>query len=492
MTAMSAGLRRYQNFIDGRFADSETGKFIAVENPSTGELVSEVPDSSVEDAREAIHAAERAQRGWERLSPMDRARYLHRIAALVSRDREHLARLISEEQGKTLDLALGSVDVTAAFFEYNAEWARRLDGEILTSDRADEIMLLFHQPIGVVAGISAWNFPLAILARKAAQALITGNTMVMKPSSLTPNNSVEFCKLVAEAELPNGVFNLVCGPGGVVGSEFASNPAVGMVSLTGSTETGHKIMEAASRNLTKVNLELGGSAPAIVMADADLDLAVRAIKLSRVQNTGQVCNCADRVYVDKRVAGEFTDRFAKAMAETTYGNPLVDSNLEMGPLVSLQQLEDVDRRVKQAVSDGATLLTGGSRDERRPDGYFYPATVLADCRQEMAIVREEIFGPVMPIVAFEDFDEAIALANDSDYGLTSSIYTRNLDLAMRACREIKFGETYVNRENGESIQGFHAGWRKSGMGGADGKHGIYENMKTHLVYIRYDTAAGAR
>ncbi|MGA2512871.1 MAG: aldehyde dehydrogenase [Candidatus Limnocylindrales bacterium] len=487
-----AELRRYQNFVDGRFVDAEAGRLITVENPSTGQVISQVPDSSVEDTREAIHAAERAQRDWERLSPVDRAEYLHQIAAVLRRDRDRHARVISEEQGKTLDLALASVDVTCAFFDYNAEWARRLEGEIATSDRADEVMLLFHQPIGVIGGIVAWNFPLAILARKTAPALVTGNTIVIKPSSLTPNNAAEFAKVVAEAGLPPGVFNLVCGSGGVVGNELASNPAIGMVSLTGSVETGSRIMEAASRNLIKVNLELGGSAPAIVMADADLDIAVTAIKLSRVQNTGQVCNCADRVYVDKRIADEFTDRFTKAMAETTYGDPLVDAGIEMGPLVSREQLEDVDRRVKRAIRDGATLLTGGTRDEKRPEGYFYPATVLADCRQDMAIVREEIFGPVMPIVTFSDFDEAIALANDSVYGLTSSIYTRNLDVAMRACREIKFGETYINRENGESIQGFHAGWRKSGLGGADGKHGIYENMKTHLVYLRYDTSADGR
>jgi lactaldehyde dehydrogenase / glycolaldehyde dehydrogenase len=483
-------LRRYQNYIDGRFVDAESRRLTTVENPSTGEIVSEVPDSSVEDTRGAIDAAVRAQPAWEKRSPIERAEYLHRIAGILRRDREHHARVISEEQGKTLDLARASVDVSAAFYEYNAEWARRLEGEIATSDRPDEIMLLFRQAIGVISGIIAWNFPLAILARKAAQAWITGNTMVAKPSNLTPNNAAEFARVCDEAGLPKGVFNLVCGSGGVVGHELASNPAIGMVSLTGSVETGTRIMEAAACNLTKVNLELGGSAPAIVMADADLDLAIEAIRQSRIQNTGQVCNCADRVYVDKRIADEFTDRFTKAMSATTYGNPLVDTGIEMGPLVSGQQLDDVHRRVAQAVADGATVLTGGKRDERRPEGYFYPATVIADCRQDMAIVREEIFGPVMPIVPFTDLDEAIALANDSIYGLTSSIYTRNVDVAMRACREIKFGETYINRENGESIQGFHAGWRKSGLGGADGKHGIYENMKTHLVYVRYDRSAG--
>jgi lactaldehyde dehydrogenase/glycolaldehyde dehydrogenase len=319
---------------------------------------------------------------------------------------------------------------------------------------------------------------------------LTGNTIVVKPSSLTPNCAGEFAKAVAEAELPPGVFNLVCGSGAVVGHELASNPAIGMVSVTGSVETGVRVMEAASKNIIKVNLELGGSAPAIVMADADLDLAVESIKGSRVVNTGQVCNCADRVYVDRRIADEFAERFAKAMSETPYGNPLVDEELEMGPLVSAEQLELVDNHVKKAIADGGTVLTGGMRAEDRPEGYFYPATVVANCRQDMAIVREEIFGPVMPIVAVGDLDEAIAFANDSDYGLTSSIYTKNIDVAMRASKELKVGETYINRENDEAMQGFHAGWRKSGIGGADGKHGVYENTLVHMVYIQYDASAG--
>jgi lactaldehyde dehydrogenase/glycolaldehyde dehydrogenase len=485
-----AQLRRYQNFVDGRFVDAEGGKTIPVENPSTGEVISEVPDSSLEDTRAAIRSAERAQGAWEKLAPIERAGYLHKLANALRKDPEHLARVISEEQGKILDLARVEANFTADYIDYMAEWARRLEGEVVTSDRPNEHILMFRQPIGVVGGIVPWNFPFFVIARKVAPALVTGNTIVIKPSSITPNNAGEFAKAVAEAELPPGVFNLVCGSGAVVGQELAANPAIGMVSVTGSVDTGVQVMQAAAKNVTKVNLELGGSAPAIVMADADLDLAVTAIKASRVINTGQVCNCADRVYVDKRIAGEFTERFAKAMSETKYGNPLVDEGLEMGPLVSAQQLELVDARVKRAIGDGVTVLTGGKRAEDRPEGYFYPATVLADCRQDMAIVREEIFGPVMPIVTFTDLDEAIAYANDSVYGLTSSIYTKSLDVAMRACKEIKFGETYINRENFEAMQGFHAGWRKSGIGGADGKHGVYENTRTHIVYVQYDTSAG--
>ncbi len=488
--AVAAPLRRYQNYVNGRFRDAEGGKAIPVENPATGQMISEVPDSSLEDTREAIAAAEQAQSGWDSLAPVERGQYLHRIADGLRADPDNLARVLAEEQGKVLDLARGEVDATADYIDYMAEWARRLEGEIVTSDRANEVILLFRKAIGVIGGIVPWNFPLFVMARKVAPALLTGNTIVAKPSSLTPNNAWEFARAVASAELPPGVFNLVTGSGSVVGNELAANPMIGMVSLTGSVNTGVRVMEAASKNVTKVCLELGGSAPAIVMGDADLDLAVEAIKASRVTNTGQICNCADRAYVDRRVADEFTEKFAKAMGETPVRESLADEGLEMGPLVSAEQLELVDSIVKRAVTDGGTVLTGGKRAEDRPEGYYYPATVVADCRQDMEIVREEIFGPVMPIVVVDDLDQAIAYANDSEYGLTSSIYTTSLDVAMRASRELKVGETYINRENDEAFQGYHAGWRKSGIGGADGKHGVYENTLTHMVYIQYKAGNG--
>jgi lactaldehyde dehydrogenase/glycolaldehyde dehydrogenase len=317
-----------------------------------------------------------------------------------------------------------------------------------------------------------------------APALITGNTIIIKPSSETPNNAFEFAKLVAQSSLPKGVFNLVSGSGLVIGNALASHPKVGMVSLTGSVEGGAAVMRAAAENVTKVSLELGGKAPAIVMADADLDLAVRSICASRIINAGQVCNCAERVYVHASIAKEFTARIVAAMEKTVVGDPM-DSATEMGPLVSKRQQELVGAAVWQAHQDGAQILCGGSACEGET-GYFFPPTVLTNCRQESAIMQKETFGPVLPIATFRTLDEAIAMANDCEYGLTSSIYTTNLSVAMRAANELKFGETYVNRENFEALQGFHAGWRKSGIGGADGKHGLEEYLQTHVVYLNYD------
>jgi lactaldehyde dehydrogenase/glycolaldehyde dehydrogenase len=242
-------------------------------------------------------------------------------------------------------------------------------------------------------------------------------------------------------------------------------------------------MHAAADNVTKVSLELGGKAPAIVMGDAEIDLAVRAIRASRIINTGQVCNCAERVYVHTSVAAEFIAKMTVAMRQTVSGDPFAAAT-EMGPMVSKRQRELVHAAVQQALQDGATLQCGGNYESGK--GYYYQPTVLTGCRQETAIMQQEIFGPVLPIATFETLDEAIGYANNCEYGLTSSIYTRSLDVAMRASNELKFGETYVNRENFEAMQGFHAGWRKSGIGGADGKHGLEEYLQTHVVYMNYD------
>jgi lactaldehyde dehydrogenase/glycolaldehyde dehydrogenase len=482
MSTVQANLKHYEMLIDGEFVAS--AKTLEVVNPTTGQVVSEFPNGTREDVNRAVLAAERAQTSWAALPAIRRAGHLREIAALIRTNRESLARVITEEQGKILSLAQVEVDFSADYLDYMAEFARRYEGEILQSDRPGENILLYKAPIGVIAGILPWNFPFFLIVRKMAPALVTGNTIVIKPSSETPNNAFEFARLVAQSSLPKGVFNLVSGSGSVVGNALASHPKVGMVSLTGSVEGGVAVMRAAAENVTKVSLELGGKAPAIVMSDADIDLAVSAIRASRIINTGQVCNCAERVYVHESVAEEFTAKITAAMQQTVVGDPF-DAATEMGPLVSKRQLELVDAAVKRAIEQGAELKCGGAPSDA-PAGYFFQPTVLTGCRQQSDIMQQETFGPVLPIATFKTLDEAIACANDCQYGLTSSIYTRSLDVAMRASNELKFGETYVNRENFEAMQGFHAGWRKSGIGGADGKHGLEEYLQTHVVYMNYD------
>lgn len=481
MATTELNLKRYEMLIDGEFVSSS--KMLPVVNPATEEVVAEFPSCTIENVNRAVLAAEAAQKSWGALPAIRRAGYLREIASLIRANRESLAHVITEEQGKIISLAQVEVDFSADYLDYMAEFARRYEGEIIPSDRPGENILLYKMPIGVIAGILPWNFPFFLIVRKMAPALITGNTIVIKPSSETPNNAFEFARLVAKSSLPKGVFNLVSGSGSVVGNALASHPKVGMVSLTGSVAGGVAVMHAAAENVTKVSLELGGKAPAIVMGDADIDLAVRAIRASRIINSGQVCNCAERAYVHESVAKEFIEKMTAAMQQTVVGDPFAAAT-EMGPLVSKRQRELVHEAVERAVKEGAKLQCGGNYTGK--SGYFYQPTVLTDCQQESSIMQQEIFGPVLPIATFKTLDEVIGYANDCEYGLTSSIYTRSLDVAMRASNELKFGETYVNRENFEAMQGFHAGWRKSGIGGADGKHGLEEYLQTHVVYMNYD------
>lgn len=476
---------QYQLYINGEFVDSKSSEKISVINPATEEVISQVPDGNADDAQAALEVAQAAQKAWAAKPAIERAGYLKKIAEEIRKNVGHLAKTISEEQGKVLSLAETEVNFAADYFDYNAEWARRYEGDIVQSDRRNENILIYKLPIGVVVGICAWNFPFFLIVRKMAPALVTGNTIVIKPSSLTPNNAFEFARIVDKIGLPKGLFNVVSGSGSGVGNELVKNPITNMVSLTGSVEAGQQIMAAAAPNITKVSLELGGKAPAIVWSDADIDLAVDRILNSRVINTGQVCNCAERIYVHEKVAEEFTEKMCNAMKAVTVGDPFANPNPDMGPLASEEQLGKVESIVDRAVKDGAEVLVGGKHPEGFDKGYYYEATVLANCRQDMEIMQKEIFGPVLPIMTVNYFDQTIEYANDSEYGLTSSIYTNDINLVMRANNELKFGETYVNRENFEAMQGFHAGWRKSGIGGADGKYGLNEYLQTHVVYIQY-------
>ncbi|MFC0337889.1 lactaldehyde dehydrogenase / glycolaldehyde dehydrogenase [Kushneria avicenniae] len=477
-----SNVKTYQNYINGAFVDSARGELRDNYNPATGALLSRAPESGAEDVQRAVEAARAAQKEWAKKPAIERAGYLHTLADRIRGEVDHLAAIIVAEQGKVRALAETEVNFTADYLDYMAEWARRIEGEIIESDRPNENIFLFRKPLGVIAGILPWNFPFFLIARKMAPALVTGNTIVIKPSEETPDNCFEFTKLLDGIDLPKGVFNVISGGGKTTGSALSGHRDVDMISFTGSVATGSAIMHNAADHITKVNLELGGKAPAIVLDDADLDLAVRAIKDSRVINNGQVCNCAERVYVQRGVAEAFQQKMAEAMQATTYGDPGADASVDMGPLINQAGLDKVAAMVDSARQAGADVLTGG-RVADVSQGYHYEPTVLGNCTADMAVMKDEIFGPVLPIQIVEDLDEAIALANDSDYGLTSSIYTRSLTQAMKAVRELEYGETYVNRENFEAMQGFHAGTGKSGIGGADGKHGLYEYTRTHVAYI---------
>ena len=475
--------RQHRLYINGQFVENRSDRWIDVINPATEECLSQVPQGSREDADRAIEAAEAAQPTWEALPAVERGNWLRKISAGIRQREAEITRTIVAEGGKTQQLAQTEVLFTADYLDYMAEWARRYEGEIVQSDRVNETIMVFKKAIGVTTGILPWNFPFFLIARKAAPALVTGNTIVIKPSELTPNNAMLFAEIVDAVGLPAGVFNLVTGYGPEVGQALAANPKVGMVSLTGSVSAGVATLQAAAPNITKVSLELGGKGPAIVMNDADLDLAVKAIVSSRMINTGQVCNCTERLYVQQGVYDEVVARLSTAFAQVTSGNPAERNDVDMGPLISADALNRVEQKVALAVEQGAKVVTGGKRIGER--GFFFEPTLLTHVQQQMAIVQEETFGPVLPVISFNTLEEAIAMANDSEYGLTSSLFTRDLNVTMQALKQLKFGETYVNRENFEAMQGFHAGWRKSGIGGADGRHGLEEYLQTHVAYLQY-------
>lgn len=469
-------------YINGKFVDSRSGKWIDVINPSTEEVIARQPEGTKEDVDEALDAARKAQKEWEKTPAIQRAAYLLKMAEGIKERRGEFIEIIMREQGKTRSWATIEVDATISYFEYMATFARHIEGEIIPSDNPGETIFLSKKPIGVVAGILPWNFPFFLIARKAGAALIAGCSIVVKPAQLTPENCCVFAEVVDKAGLPAGLFNVVTGKGSVVGDALASSPKIDIVSVTGSVGAGESIMKAAASNITKVSLELGGKAPVIVFPDADLDLAAQAILDSRIGNNGQICNNAERLYVHKDVKDELTKKLVEKFEAVKVGNPFSADDIDMGPLVEKRALESVEAKVENAVRQGAKVLCGGHRVGEK--GYFYAATLLDDCRQDMDIIHEETFGPVLPIVVWDNLDQVIAWANDCEYGLASSIFTNDINSAARCIRELEFGETYVNRFHFEAIQGFHAGVKKSGIGGADGKHGVEEYLRTHVTYLQ--------
>jgi len=471
-------------YIDGKFVEGNGPVYDDI-NPATEEIITKVNFASKEQANEAVDAAFEAQKKWEKLPAIDRARYVQKVAQKIRERAPDLARLISLDMGKPLKEAIDEVNAIPEYLDYMAGFARRIEGEIIESDRPNENILLYYEPMGVVVGIIPWNYPLFVWARKFAPALVAGDSVVIKPAEDTPLIINEMSKIIDEVGIPGGVVNHVFGYGPEVGTELVKNKKVSMVSFTGSVETGSTIMKIAADNITKVSLELGGKAPTIVMDDADLEKTANYVAASRLLNAGQVCNAAERLYLHEKIAERFLSLLKQKFEQVKLGNPLEESTT-MGPLVNRDQLEKVTTLTQRALENGAKPLMGAKPTKVNGKGYYYLPTILVNVTNDMEIFRKEIFGPVEPVVTFKDLNEAIEMANDNEYGLTSSIFTQNLDTAMKAINSLKYGETYVNREHFEAIQGFHAGWRKSGIGGDDGKHGFYEFLKTHIVYLQYD------
>jgi lactaldehyde dehydrogenase/glycolaldehyde dehydrogenase len=471
-------------YVDGGWR-AAAGAALRVIDPACEEPLADVPSATAADVHTALESARRAQAAWARTSTVERGAHLRAIADLVAAHRGPLADLLTSEVGKPASQAAGELEFTESLLRYNAEWDRRLEGDILPGDVSGEVIHLLRAPLGVVAAICPWNFPLGVLARKLGPALLTGNTVVVKPSEVTPLSTIELFRLIDEhLDLPPGVLNLVTG-GPATGAALVSDELTSMVSFTGHRDTGKAIMASAATNLTRVALELGGKAPAIVWHDADLDLAIPAIVSARHTNSGQVCTCAERVLVHDDVLEAFTEGYVDAVEALRLGDP--KQAVDMGPLVNAAQLAKTLAAVEGARAEGASVVSGGGRPEGEAfaKGYWHAPTVLRDVSPQMRVMHEETFGPVTPILGVGTLDEAVAVANDSRYGLSAYIFSRDYETVMNTVDALRFGEIYINRTLGESVHAHHSGYGESGIGGEDGKWGLLRYTQIKTAYHHY-------
>ncbi|POA99555.1 aldehyde dehydrogenase [Chromobacterium sinusclupearum] len=474
-------MRDYRNFINNQFVESIGGGAIDVQDPATEQIVAQVPSASAEEARAAVDAAARAQKDWAALPSVARGQYLHKLADALDARAGEIGQALAAESGKSLADATAEARYAAEITRYHAEWARRLEGEVIPSDNPDENLLLMREAIGVVACLIPFNFPVYTLLRKIAPALIAGNAVVVRPSNNTPCSAFEIAKAVQQAGLPAGVVNILT-MSHQVAETICTHPKVGMITLTGSVGAGRKVLEYSQVNIAKSSLELGGKTPAIIEPDANLAQAANDIVGSALSHCGQVCTSVERAYVHESVYDDFVRLLKERFTARQWGNRAEHPNY-MGPLVNASSRLNIHQMVARAVDDGAVLETGGVLPEGK--GWFYPPTLLTGCRQDMEIVQEEIFGPVLCVLKYQTAEEALRLANDHQFGLASVLYTENYRTVMRFANRIEAGELYVNRTPADPYQGYHSGWKRSGLGGDDGKHGMLEFTQTRLVIMKY-------
>lgn len=480
-------MQKFKFLINGELVDTESKETIEVLNPYDNTVVGTVPKGTKEDVKKVLEAAKVAQKDWAKLPAQSRAEYVRELAQVLEDNKQELAELLTSEHGKPLTEAIGEVEGSIGFLRYAAESARRIEGEILTSERQDEQTWLQRVPFGVVVGIVAWNFPLALAARKIGNALVTGNSMIIKPPSETPLTVMKFAELVSKTSLPKGVLNFITGSGRVVGDALVRNDITKMVTLTGSTAAGIEVFKAAADNVVVVHLELGGKAPFIVMDDADVDKAAKCAAIARFSNCGQICTCNERMYVHEKVYDEFLEKFVAEVKKIVVGNPM-DPKTTMGPKVNKPEVVKLNEMKEESIAQGAKIIYEMKPENGLPTengNWFYP-TVVEVYDNKNILMQSETFGPIAPIMKVSSFDEAIEHANDCEYGLSAYLFTNNAKNIMRAVNELDFGEVYVNRENGELINAFHNGYNKSGVGGEDGKYGLEGYLQKKTVYMNYN------
>jgi len=474
-----AALLRHHAFVDGQWIHADSGDTLAVTNPADGSVLAQVASVGVAETRRAIAAAERALPAWRARTAKDRAALLKRWYDLILAAADDLAVLMTAEQGKPLAEAKGEVVYGASFIEWYAEEGKRVYGEIIPENAPGRRILATREPIGVVAAITPWNFPNAMITRKCAPALAAGCTVVVKPGEDTPLSALALAELAKRAGIPDGVFNILPTADYVaVGGELTANPIVRKLSFTGSTEVGKLLMRQCADTMKKVSFELGGNAPFIVFDDADLDAAVAGAMASKYRNTGQTCVCANRILVQDGVYDAFAAKLAAAVAKLVVG-PGLKGETQQGPLINMQAVEKVERHVADAVAKGATLVTGGKRHAL--GGTFFEPTILTGVTTDMLCAREETFGPVAPLFRFSTEDEAVRIANDTRAGLAAYFYSRDVGRCFRVSAALEYGIVGVNEGIISTEVAPFGGVKESGIGREGAKHGIEEYLEVKYV-----------
>jgi len=474
-------MKSYKNLIANQWVASDSGATITITNPATQTQAGQVHLASTAQVVQACDAAAKAQRAWRKMPAIVRAAFLRRLAdALVAR-KDAIGTALALESGKSLDDARNEAVYAADITRYHAEWARRIEGEVIPSDSPSENLVLHREPLGVVACLIPFNFPVYTLLRKIAPALITGNTVVVRPSNNTPCSAFEIAQAVLDAGLPEGVVNIMAMDHDAA-EQMCTHSKVAMITLTGSVDAGRRMLEFSKVNIARVSLEMGGKTPAIIAPSADLDKAIPAIVGSKTSHCGQLCTAVERVYVQRALHDEVLERLRAAMQARVVGDRATEAS-RMGPLVSAPARQAIHDMVQRAVADGAQLVCGGVMPEGT--GFFYPPTLLSGVRQDAEVVQQETFGPVLCVLPYDTFDDALAMASDHQFGLASVLYSNDYREVMQASNEIEAGELYINSTPADPYQGYHAGWKRSGLGGDDGKHGMLEFTQTRLVVMPY-------
>jgi succinate-semialdehyde dehydrogenase/glutarate-semialdehyde dehydrogenase len=471
-------LLRTQAYVAGEWTGADNGETTPVTDPASGETLASVPMMGGAETRRAIAAAERAQKQWRAVPAKERGAALSRIAQLMHKHKNDLALIMTREQGKPLTESAGEIVYAASFIEWFAEEARRVYGDTIAAPQADRRIVVIKEPVGVCAAITPWNFPTAMLTRKVGPALAAGCAMVVKPALQTPLSAFAFAVLAERAGVPKGVLSVLTGKSSAIGGEMTANPVVRKLTFTGSTEVGRLLMKQSADTIKKLSLELGGNAPFIVFDDADLDAAVEGAMVSKYRNTGQTCVCANRIYVQRRVYDAFADKLVTQVRALKVG-PGTESGVNQGPLIDAHAVAKVEQHIADALGKGGRVLTGGKRHALGQT--FFEPTVLAGATADMLLAREETFGPLAPLFAFDTEDEAIAAANNTEFGLASYFYSRDIGRIWRVAEQLEYGMVGINTGLISTAEAPFGGVKQSGLGREGSRYGMDEFLEVKYL-----------